>query len=366
NADLDQIAMSSPHFHEIWIIDHGTTTEEARGHTGGRRGKGGDLLYRWGNPRAYGCGSEADQRLFFQHNVQWIDKGLPGEGQLLVFNNGGGSKPREFSSIDQFIPPTDAEGNYVRTPHGPIGPEKALWSYTAPNPKEFFSWFISGVQRLSNGNTLINAGAVGTVFEVTPWNEVVWRFSNPFKPIRPPAPAGGGSPKQFESLAGPLRDALSLTPEQRQKLDELDNQLRARLSPLLKAEEIQKFAEPNPGDDEEFSKQPAGAYLTQFNRSTPPLTEAEKQGLRALQQEFSPRIAELLTDAQKTIIAERKKRQLDAAAGRRPRQGNTLFRATLYAVNHPAFAGRTLEPGKTLVEIDEEFDRQKSEAGASP
>lgn len=366
NADLDQIALSSPNFREIWIIDHGTTTEEARGHTGGRWGRGGDLLYRWGNPRAYRNGSAADQRLFFQHNIQWIAKGLPGEGHLLVFNNGGGRKPEEYSSVDEFIPPTDAEGNYVHPLHAPFGPDKALWSYTAPNPKDFYSWFISGAQRLSNGNTLINSGALGVVFEVTPWNEVVWKFSNPFKRVPPPPPAGGEPPKRFASLAGPIRDALGLTAEQRQKLDEIDNQLIARLSGLLTAVEIQKLAEPNPSDDAEFSKQPAGAYLPQFNRSTPLLTQTQRLGLQALQREYSPQIAELLTDAQKTMIADRKKRQIDAAAGRSGRRpGNTLFRATRYALNHPAFLGRTLEPGKTLVELEEEFDRQKADADVS-
>src|SRR5262249_5327666 len=53
NADLDQILMSVPTFNEIWVIDHSTTVEEAAGHTGGRSGKGGDLLYRWGNPQSY-------------------------------------------------------------------------------------------------------------------------------------------------------------------------------------------------------------------------------------------------------------------------------------------------------------------------
>ena len=51
-----------------------------------------------------------------------------------------------------------------------------------------------------------------------------------------------------------------------------------------------------------------------------------------------------------------------AAAGRNapPRRGNTLFRATGYAVDYLVFAGRTLKPGKTLVEIEEEFDKQNS------
>ena len=67
NAELDQIVLTVHAFHEIWIVDHSTTSAEAAGHSGGRGGKGGDLLYRWGNPRAYRAGTRADQRLFAQH-----------------------------------------------------------------------------------------------------------------------------------------------------------------------------------------------------------------------------------------------------------------------------------------------------------
>ena len=52
NAELDQVLLNVLEFNEFWIIDHSTTTAEAAGHTGGKHGKGGDLLYRWGNPRA--------------------------------------------------------------------------------------------------------------------------------------------------------------------------------------------------------------------------------------------------------------------------------------------------------------------------
>ena len=74
NAVLDQIAISCRGMNEIYVIDHSTTTEEAAGHTGGNHGKGGDLLYRWGNPQVYGKGLSSDQQLFAQHDVQWIEE----------------------------------------------------------------------------------------------------------------------------------------------------------------------------------------------------------------------------------------------------------------------------------------------------
>ena len=80
NAELDQIMLSVFEFSEIWVIDHSTTTAEAAGHEGGKYGKGGDLLYRWGNPRAYRAGTVKDQKLFGQHNAHWIAKGFPARG----------------------------------------------------------------------------------------------------------------------------------------------------------------------------------------------------------------------------------------------------------------------------------------------
>ena len=87
NAELDQIAVSSFYFNEVYIIDHSTSLEEASGSTGGTYGHGGDLLYRWGNPQNYGRGDSTDLILTHQHDVQWIPEGYPGAGNILIFNN---------------------------------------------------------------------------------------------------------------------------------------------------------------------------------------------------------------------------------------------------------------------------------------
>ena len=172
--DLDQIALSVRFFDEVWIIDHGLTTEEAAGPKG-------DLLYRWGNPFAHGMGRWEDRRLFGQHHVQWIDEGMLGAGNLIVFNNG--AAPREYSTIDEWWAPRDVNGRYPRAEGRPWGPIEPDWTYVAPDPTSFYSWFISGVQRLPGGNTLVCEGDKGRVFEVTPDGEVVWDWHSPFGPL---------------------------------------------------------------------------------------------------------------------------------------------------------------------------------------
>ncbi len=179
NADLDQIILSIREFSEIWIIDHSTTTEEAAGHTGGRYGKGGDLLYRWGNPHAYHKGPVSAQTLFVQHNAHWIPEGLPGAGNIMVFNNGAGRPTGNWSSIDEIEPPVDMNGNYTLTPGSAYGPESAVWTYATGDPATFYSSFISGAQRQPNGNTLICSGADGRFFEVKSDGSIVWEYINP-------------------------------------------------------------------------------------------------------------------------------------------------------------------------------------------
>jgi len=126
NAQFDQIVISVRYYSEIWVIDHSTTTEEAAGHTGGNSGKGGDLLYRWGNPQAYDRGTSSDRKLFEQHDTNWIDEGFPGEGDILIFNNGVG---RQYSTVDEIVPPVDEYGEYYLAPGSAYGPTAQTWIY---------------------------------------------------------------------------------------------------------------------------------------------------------------------------------------------------------------------------------------------
>ena len=98
-----------------------------------------------------------------------------------------------------------------------------------------------------------------------------------------------------------------MTQDQRKKLDEIDNELIAKLDKLLTREQIKSLAEPNPSDAVDFSKRPPGEYLIVFNRSTLKLTAAQRKDLQALQKDFSPKIVKILTDAQKKLIADAKR-----------------------------------------------------------
>jgi len=175
DAQYDLIVLSSPQLCELLVIDHSTTTEQAASDHGGRWGRGGDILWRWGNPKNYGAGTEADQRLFYQHDPKWT-RGPGGDLRLTVFNNGGGRPDGDYSSVDELVLPFDPEHGFTRDPGEPFGPAEPTWSYS--DGDSFFSAFISGAQRLPNGNTLICSGAPGRLFEVTRDGELVWDYRN--------------------------------------------------------------------------------------------------------------------------------------------------------------------------------------------
>ena len=175
NPILDQIALSCKNTNEIYIIDHSTTTEEAASHSGGNSGKGGDILYRWGNPEAYRAGTPEDQQLFGQHDIQWIQEGRPGAGDLSLFNNGNG-RSIGYSSVDVISPPL-VNGEYIIEPGTAWGPLAPNWTWDQGT--DMYGTAISGAERLENGNTLVTWGQRGTFYEVNLDGEIVWKYVNP-------------------------------------------------------------------------------------------------------------------------------------------------------------------------------------------
>ena len=116
-----------------------------------------------------------------------IPKGLPGEGDLLVFDNGGqgGYGTPNPSSVDGT---NNARRDYSRVlQFNPVTLE-ITWQYTPleagwllfTDPSNFYSSYISSAQRLPNGNTLITEGSDGHLIEVTPEHEIVWEYINPY------------------------------------------------------------------------------------------------------------------------------------------------------------------------------------------
>ena len=179
NESLDQILISVRNSDEIWIIDHSTTTEEAASHEGGLYGRGGDILYRWGNASAYERGEVNDQKLFGQHGAHWIKDGLTDAGKIMIFNNGNGRPGTDYSTVEILVPPQDANGGYIISDATPFGPEEPEWIYGDQTGENFYSIYLSNAQRLVNGNTLINAGSPGRIFEIDPERNTVWQYEIP-------------------------------------------------------------------------------------------------------------------------------------------------------------------------------------------
>jgi hypothetical protein len=151
-------------FSEVWVIDHSTSTEEAAGHVGGNYNKGGDLVYRFGNPGAYN-NSEGEPLFDNVHTPYFVDYGADPYTHLLVFSNKMGGKEQSI------VYELDLSGEFALKPQTDNEP-RVVWSFTDP---ELFGGKVSGAARQANGNTLITEGDYG-IWEVTPDKEVVWKF----------------------------------------------------------------------------------------------------------------------------------------------------------------------------------------------
>ena len=166
NADFDQIVLSTHHHDEIFVIDHSTTTAEAASHSGGNYGKGGDFLYRWGNPQNYDRGNNSYHIIGSQHSINWIPEGYPGEGNFILFNNEG-------NEALEFAPPVDENGNYYMEDGQPFGPSSETW--TSPY---ISTQMQGGAFRLPNGNSLVTDCDDAVIKEFTESGTIVWSYTH--------------------------------------------------------------------------------------------------------------------------------------------------------------------------------------------
>jgi hypothetical protein len=211
NADRDEVVFNSRQHSEFFVVDHNTTIAEAKG-------KKGDFLYRFGSPYNYasddqlGVGkgkakfptyqSAEYTQIWGAHNIHWIPNGRPGAGHFLIFDNGPGRVGESYSAILE-INGLDSSGKYVKEltsgyggpayPSGSTGlwqlvalagqtmiklSKQVVWGYSGMT-HSFWSPYISGCERLANGNTQVTSGMYGHMFEVTPAGDLVWEYVSP-------------------------------------------------------------------------------------------------------------------------------------------------------------------------------------------
>jgi hypothetical protein len=161
--------------------------------------KSGDIVYRIGPDYSMGQPGYKLGQIIGAHMAHMIPEGLPGAGNILLFNNGGyagfgelvpgsgiGVWPNRYSDVSRVI-----EFNPVT--------QEIVWEYNQIKPtadangdgvvqgneRKFLSIVMSAAQRLPNGNTLITEATTGRVFEVTKDNDVVWEYISPFTDAHP-------------------------------------------------------------------------------------------------------------------------------------------------------------------------------------
>ena len=193
NPDLDQITFSCHNLNEIFVIDHSTTTAEAAGHTGGNSGKGGDILFRWGNPQSYGRGTAANKIFNVVHDAHWIPSNCPNAGYLAAFNNKGGTGGS--SRIDYISPPHNGY-NYTINAGAAYAPATPTWSHNCLQSAQG----QSNSQPLPNGNMLVCISTSGYIYEISPSQTLLWSYT-----------AGGPLAKAFRYTLDYINGTLTST-----------------------------------------------------------------------------------------------------------------------------------------------------------
>ncbi|MCW5909170.1 MAG: aryl-sulfate sulfotransferase [Chitinophagales bacterium] len=174
NAELDQVVVSSHNLNELWVIDHSTTTAQAATHTGGNSGKGGDFLYRWGNPAAYGAAGTKIYNVV--HDAHWVPSDCPRAGWLAAFNNKGVSNTQ--SSVDIFQPTWNGS-SYTYTLGQQFQPATYGYRHACVNASgnAGSSNNMGNSQQLPNGNMLICLALSGYIYEIDSNGNKIWDYT---------------------------------------------------------------------------------------------------------------------------------------------------------------------------------------------
>ncbi len=161
NPVLDQIVLSSHYLNEFYVIDHSTTTAEAATHKGGKSGKGGDFLYRWGNPAAYKATGTTNFNVL--HDAHWIPNDTPNAGYIVAFHNSSGN-----STIDKVKPAFDGEKyTFQANTYLPaVNSGRLICSGYSSN--------MGSSQQLPNGNQLVCVATSGLIYEVDKDGKTIW------------------------------------------------------------------------------------------------------------------------------------------------------------------------------------------------
>nr|WP_321512962.1 aryl-sulfate sulfotransferase [uncultured Pseudodesulfovibrio sp.] len=165
NPQLKQIILSLSNTGEVWIIDHSTNTSQAASSTGGMMHRGGEILFRWGNPQAYGASGRPT--LVAQRDARWVLGNKPGEEHILIFNNG--NRQTQRSDIIEIKPEYYFKSTRLNA--------NIVWSYNDKGGERFFAEQVSGAQRLENGHTLFSDGPAGRIVEVSTNAKPVWEYN---------------------------------------------------------------------------------------------------------------------------------------------------------------------------------------------
>jgi hypothetical protein len=185
NRTLDQLVLSLKGYYEMIIIDHSTTTEQAKGSTGGRYGKGGDILYRWGNPANYGVSGSVQFK--GQHHCCWVPDTMPGTNLVIPGAGNFLAVDNDNRRVIEIENPAKTSGVYQRNYSQAFGPASPLWSYKPSS----LAGNEGSIQKMPNGNYIICTGGISmgsfgktklgsrgsNIYEVDAAGTVLWKLS---------------------------------------------------------------------------------------------------------------------------------------------------------------------------------------------